>query len=156
MATDPRKLASNDKYLQKLDRLTFRIRKDGGDQLTKADIEQAAEKAGESVNVYVVGAIKARMEGGTVPPAQMEQQPEQQDTPQASKAAQDSLKAPQGVQLPSDSLKSAQRAAEAQGKPVADWIAHAIDAQAEREERMGKLSQAVRENQAKHEKSPGQ
>jgi hypothetical protein len=73
-------------------------------------------------------------------------------TPQATQAAQDGPGTPQGVQLPSDALESAQRAAEAQGKPATDWIANAIDAQAKREDMMGALSQAAaqaKENQWK-------
>lgn len=49
--TSQKKLDTNDRYLQKFDRLTFRVRKDNG--ITKEQIERRAESLGESVNEYI-------------------------------------------------------------------------------------------------------
>lgn len=42
------------------DRVLIRIRKDA--DITRQDIQQAADAAGESVNVYVLEAVRQRME----------------------------------------------------------------------------------------------
>lgn len=131
MATDPRKLASNDKHLQKLDRITFRLYKDGRDGLTKEQIEQVAQDENQSAAAYIVATIKARIEGGTV-------QPVPQITPQK---AQDEPQAVEGISITGKPLEAAQRAAEARGKPVPDWIANAIEAQAKEDERKLKLKE---------------
>lgn len=59
--TSAKKLETNEKYLQKLDRITIRLHKDGGD-ITKKDVELCAKARGESVNQFVVDAIKKHME----------------------------------------------------------------------------------------------
>ena len=41
--------------------VTFRIRKDGSDGVTKEDITRAAERDGQSVNAYILDAIRERM-----------------------------------------------------------------------------------------------
>lgn len=41
--------------------LTVRIKKDGSDDITIEDVRQAAELAGESVNTFVLQAIRDRM-----------------------------------------------------------------------------------------------
>lgn len=55
--TSAKKLAGNDRYLAKLDRVTIRIHKDGTDGVTVPQIRHAAEQAGQSVNQWVLEAI---------------------------------------------------------------------------------------------------
>ena len=50
--TSQKKLDTNDRYLLKFDRLTFRVRKEG-DGITKERIERRAASLGESVNEYI-------------------------------------------------------------------------------------------------------
>jgi predicted HicB family RNase H-like nuclease len=45
------------------DKITVRLRKDG--ELTRELVAQAASEAGESVNEYVINAIRERMNGGS-------------------------------------------------------------------------------------------
>lgn len=44
-----------------IDKITFRLRKDGGSGITRADIQQAAASAGLSVNEYVLQAVKEKI-----------------------------------------------------------------------------------------------
>lgn len=55
--TSAKKLETNEKYLQKLDRITIRLYKEG-DDLTKKDVERHAARLGVSVNQFVIDAIK--------------------------------------------------------------------------------------------------
>lgn len=41
--------------------LTFRIKLDGSDGLTKAQIETAAQASGQSVNAWIIEAIKDKL-----------------------------------------------------------------------------------------------
>lgn len=45
------------------DKVLLRMRKDG--DITRDDIQNAADAAGESLNAYVLNAVKARMNGGS-------------------------------------------------------------------------------------------
>lgn len=56
--TTEAKLACNQRYLDKLDRITIRLRKDGSDGITKEDVEQAAKFHGMSVNQWVIDLIR--------------------------------------------------------------------------------------------------
>ena len=60
MSTDAKR-AGNARYHDKLERVVFRLHKDGSDGLTKEDIEQAAQQAGQSVNQWIIEAIKDRL-----------------------------------------------------------------------------------------------
>ena len=55
-------IRANTKYENKaIDKITFRLRKDGGSGITREDIQKAAEAAGVSVNEYVLQAVKEKM-----------------------------------------------------------------------------------------------
>lgn len=43
------------------DRVTLRIRKDGGDGVTLEDIRRAAERDGQSLNAFILDAIKEKI-----------------------------------------------------------------------------------------------
>lgn len=57
MATEA-KLACNQRYLDKLDRIVIRVRKDGADGITKSDVEAAAKSRGMSVNQWIIDLIR--------------------------------------------------------------------------------------------------
>lgn len=59
--TSENKLKTNERYLAKLDRVVIRIRKDGGDGFTKAQLERAAEVCGTSVNAWIIDAIRDKI-----------------------------------------------------------------------------------------------
>ncbi len=42
-------------------KITFRLRKDGTDGLTKEQIEAAAQASGQSVNAWIIDAIKDKL-----------------------------------------------------------------------------------------------
>lgn len=55
-------IEANTRYESKaIDKITFRLRKDGGSGVTREDIQKAAAAAGLSVNEYVLQAVKDRM-----------------------------------------------------------------------------------------------
>lgn len=58
MATDKKKLEINQRYLDKLERITIRVRRDGTDGFTVADLRKAAERDGMSVNAWLVNLIR--------------------------------------------------------------------------------------------------
>ncbi len=58
MATDRRKLDANQRYLDKLDRVTFRVHKDGSDDITVEQIREAAELSGMSVNSWIIYSLR--------------------------------------------------------------------------------------------------
>ena len=60
MSTDAKR-AGNARYHDKLERVVFRLHKDGSDGLIKEDIEQAAQQAGQSVNQWIIEAIKDKL-----------------------------------------------------------------------------------------------
>lgn len=60
MSTDAKR-AGNERYLAKLDRVVIRLHQDGTDGLTKDQVQAAAEAYGQSVNQFVIDAIKARI-----------------------------------------------------------------------------------------------
>lgn len=59
--TSPKKLETNERYLQKLDRITFRIKKDGSDGITKESLERVAAENGESLNAYIIRVLNENM-----------------------------------------------------------------------------------------------
>lgn len=60
MATQA-KLDGNRRYHEKLDRIVFRVHKDGSDDLTKEQIENAAKNSGMSVNQWLIDVIKENL-----------------------------------------------------------------------------------------------
>ena len=62
MGANKKKLEINDRYLQKLDRILIRLHKDGSDGLTKEQVEDAADAAGQSINAYILDAVRERMQ----------------------------------------------------------------------------------------------
>lgn len=44
-----------------IDKVTLRLRKDGAYGITRDDIQKEADAVGESVNEYIIKAIKERM-----------------------------------------------------------------------------------------------
>lgn len=60
MSTDAKR-AGNARHLAKLERVTFRLHKDGSDGLIKSQIEAAAQAAGQSVNAWIIEAIRDRL-----------------------------------------------------------------------------------------------
>lgn len=55
-------IKANTKYENKaIDKITVRLRKDGGYGIRREDVQKAAEAAGTSVNDYVIQAIKEKM-----------------------------------------------------------------------------------------------
>mgnify|MGYP002527690119 CR=1 FL=1 len=66
MAQSRAHIQANTRYENKaIDKITFRLRKDGGSGITREDVQQAAAAAGESVNEYVLNAVKDRIDGGS-------------------------------------------------------------------------------------------
>lgn len=60
MSTDAKR-AGNARHLEKLERVVFRLHKDGTDGLTKDQIEAAAQASGQSVNAWIIDAIKDKL-----------------------------------------------------------------------------------------------
>ena len=61
MATDRKKLETNQRYLNKLERITIRIHKDGSDGFSREQLEAGALCAGQSVNQWIIEAIKDKI-----------------------------------------------------------------------------------------------
>lgn len=61
MTTNRKKLETNERYLQKLERIVFRIHKDGSDGFTKDQVEAAAAAAGQSINAWIIEAIRDKL-----------------------------------------------------------------------------------------------
>jgi predicted HicB family RNase H-like nuclease len=59
--TPEAQLQATARYHETLERVVFRLHADGRDGLTKEVIAQAAERAGESMNTFIVEAIRQRM-----------------------------------------------------------------------------------------------
>ena len=59
MTYTPNKAASNARYEATLERLLVRLPRG---EMTKAEIQAAADAAGESVNGYIVQAVRERMQ----------------------------------------------------------------------------------------------
>lgn len=86
------------------------------------EIRAHIEPAGESLNGFIGRAISEAMErdgSGT--------------TPKIAEKLSESTQGAGMVSLPSDTLKAAQRAAEAAGEPVADFMQRAVVAQEQRD-----------------------
>lgn len=60
MSTDAKR-AGNARYHEKLERVVFRLHKDGGDGFTKEQIEAAAEACRMSVNQWLIDAVKREL-----------------------------------------------------------------------------------------------
>ena len=60
MSTDAKR-AGNARYHDKLDRVVFRLHKDGSDGFTKEQIKAAADASGQSVNAWIIEAIKDKL-----------------------------------------------------------------------------------------------
>ena len=60
MSTDAKR-AGNARYQEKLERVVFRLHKDGSDGFTKEQIETAAQAAGQSVNAWIIEAIRGKL-----------------------------------------------------------------------------------------------
>ena len=59
--TSKNKLETNERYLEKLERVVIRVHKDGTDGFTKAQLEAAAQRDGQSVNAWVLDAIRDKI-----------------------------------------------------------------------------------------------
>lgn len=56
------RIKANTRYENKaIDKITFRLRKDGGYGITREDVQKAADACGVSVNEYVLQAVKEKM-----------------------------------------------------------------------------------------------
>lgn len=60
MSTDAKR-EGNARHLEKLERVVFRIHKDGSDGVTKDQIRHAAEQCGQSVNAWILDAIRDKI-----------------------------------------------------------------------------------------------
>ena len=60
MSTDAKR-AGNARYHDKLERVVFRLHKDGSDGITKEQIEAAAEAFRMSVNQWLIDAVKREL-----------------------------------------------------------------------------------------------
>jgi len=57
------KYKANTKYEHgAIDKITFRLRKDGGSGITREDVQKAATAAGVSVNEYVLQAVTEKIQ----------------------------------------------------------------------------------------------
>lgn len=60
MSTDAKR-AGNIRYQEKLERVVFRLHKDGSDGITKKQIEAAAAASGQSANQWLIDAVKDKL-----------------------------------------------------------------------------------------------
>ena len=90
-----------------------------------------AENHGQSINAYISAAIDERMA---------------RDTEGAASVAPTTQAEAGAVSLPPDTLKAAQRAAEAAGEAVPVFVARAVEAQAQRDE-MGRKMKGGKANE---------
>ena len=60
MSTDAKR-AGNMRYHEKLERVVYRLHKDGSDGFTKDQVEAAAAAAGQSVNAWIIEAIRDKL-----------------------------------------------------------------------------------------------
>jgi predicted HicB family RNase H-like nuclease len=113
MAVSERKKASNKKWdVANIERLSIAVPKGQRDE-----IKTAAAAAGESVNAYIIAAIRARMgnaDGGAAPAAEIVQ------------AAQPVAEAQPGQVLDGAALESAKVAAAAAGETLPAFVARAV------------------------------
>lgn len=57
-----KRIKANTKYEHNaVDKITFRLRKDGGYGITRADVQKYATEAGLSVNEYILQAVMEKM-----------------------------------------------------------------------------------------------
>lgn len=119
MAVSKAQQASVNKYVKaNYDRINVTFPKG-----RKDEIKAIADTQGQSVNAYIISAVDEKMErddGGT-----------------ASETAGKPPESTQGggvVSLPSETLEAAQRAAEAVGEAVPDFVRRAVETQAQRDQ----------------------
>lgn len=109
----------------------------------KEVVQGCAAAQGESVNGFIMRAVRERMErdggGGAAPGAA----PVERVLAEASVGRpQETAESTQGtgvVSLPHDTLEAAQRAADAAGEAVPDFIRRAVDTQTQRDKSSLKL-----------------
>lgn len=89
----------------------------------KDAVKAHAEARGESVNGFINRAIDETMERDLLPPDSAPERPEGGG----------------GIHLPSETLKTAQSAAEAAREPLPDFVSRAVENQARRDEVARKL-----------------
>lgn len=104
-------------YMEKFVRVEIRM-----DAMQRTALQAHAEAHSESVNGFINRAIQETMErdGGGMP----------------SETAQRGLEGPRWagvVSLPSETLEAAQRAAESAGEALPDFVARAVETQAQRD-----------------------
>ena len=107
------------KYLEKLDEIRIRMPKG-----KKDTIQAHAANQGESVNSFINRTIDQAIA---------------QDTTETTPAAAGNTSEAGVVSLPSDTLKAAQEAAEAAGEAVPQFIARAVETQAQRDNAARKM-----------------
>lgn len=109
----------------------------------KDEIKALADTRGQSVNAYIISAVDEKMErdsGGAAAPgaAPVERALAESSAGRPQEAAEASAGAGM-VSLPSDTLGAAQRAADAAGEAVPDFIRRAVGTQAQRDKSSLKL-----------------
>lgn len=119
------------KYLEKLDEIRIRMPKG-----RKDEIKAHAESRGQSVNGFIIAAINEKMERDGGGAAALGAAPVERvlaETPAGGpqRAAESSAGA--DVDLPSDTLKAAQEAAQSVGETVSQFIERAVSIQARRD-----------------------
>ena len=121
MAVSERKKASNKKWdVANIERLSIAVPKGERDE-----IRASAAAAGESINKYIIAAIRARMgdaDGGAAPAAEIVQ------AAQPGQAA-----GGEGLTLPADVARLARHAAKLAGTAPATWARQALESAAEAE-----------------------
>ncbi len=108
------------KYMEKFVRVEIRMEAE-----KRATIQAHAEALGQSVNGFINTAIDEKMEKPSVSPVEAIQPP-----PGAGV-----------VSLPSETIDTAQRAAEAAGEDIPQFVARAVDTQAKRDEVTRKMGE---------------
>lgn len=132
MAVSERKKASNKKWdVANIERLSIAVPKGERDE-----IKASAAAAGESINKYIIAAIRARMgnaDGGAAPAAEIVQ------------AAQPVAEAQPGQVLDGAALESAKVAAAAAGETLPAFVARAVRqaADADARERLRALRESA-------------
>lgn len=115
--TEARKENNKKWDAENLDRISIAVPKG-----KKNAIKAAAAAAGESMNQYIINAVDQRMDRDAGGPQEATGAP-----------------AGTGVSLPPETLKTAQMAAQATGEAVQDFVARAVDTQAQRDKKSLRL-----------------
>ena len=117
------KKASNSKYLSKFKPISLRVMPEEAEQITAA-----AAEAGESAHAFILKAVRQRISG------------EHDSMRQAPDVATGD-----GLQLDQETTGQAERAAEATGELVTDWIRRAIRETAATDARQRELAELLKE-----------